>query len=207
MKFFKKNKYPKHLEEESENISLGKQILIFGWEFVKVVVISLAIIVPVRYFLITPFYVKGASMEPNFHDYEYLIIDEISYRLDEPQRGDIVVFRYPMVPSQYFIKRLIGLPGEKIKISGGQVHIYDINSDQYVVLEEDYLPPGTETVGSAEITLAEDEYYLLGDNRPLSLDSRAFGPVKRNYIIGKVFWRGWPLNRIGFLFSDPEYNL
>ncbi|HLD69247.1 MAG TPA: signal peptidase I, partial [Candidatus Omnitrophota bacterium] len=83
----------------------------FIWETVKVVVISLAIIIPVRYFLIQPFYVKGASMEPNFYDQEYLIIDEISYRFREPQRGEIVVFRYPRDPASFFIKRIIGLPG------------------------------------------------------------------------------------------------
>src|SRR5688572_7065679 len=94
-----------------------------AWEFVSelvhVVVISLAIIIPVRYFLIQPFYVKGASMEPNFHDHEYLIIDEIGYRFEDPHRGDIVVFRYPGDPSQYFIKRVIGLPGERVKVYGG----------------------------------------------------------------------------------------
>ena len=80
-------------------------------ELVHVVVISLAIIIPIRYFLIQPFYVKGASMEPSFYDHEYLIIDEISYRFREPQRGDVVVFKYPNDPSQYFIKRIIGMPG------------------------------------------------------------------------------------------------
>src|SRR3990167_7794169 len=119
MKLFKKDKYPKHLVEQ--DLTFGKQVIVFVWEIFKVVVISLAIIVPVRYFLIKPFYVKGASMEPNFYDHEYLIINEISYWLGEPERGDVVVFRYPFDPSQYFIKRVIGLPGETIKISGGKI--------------------------------------------------------------------------------------
>src|SRR3989344_5652344 len=88
----------------------------YVFELIKVVVISLAIIIPVRYYLIQPFYVKGASMEPNFYDKEYLIIDEISYRFYAPERGDIVVFRYPGDPGQFFIKRVIGLPGESIRI-------------------------------------------------------------------------------------------
>src|SRR3989339_2004483 len=96
---------------------------IFVLEVVQIVIISAAIIIPIRYFLIQPFYVKGASMEPNFYDHEYLIIDEISYRFHEPQRGDIVVFRYPDDPSQFFIKRLIGLPSEIIKINDGKITI------------------------------------------------------------------------------------
>src|SRR3989344_434251 len=103
MSFFRRSRYS-HLEDQ---VSVGKQALIFGWEIFKVVVISLAIIVPIRYFLIKPFYVKGASMEPNFHDYEYLIIDEITYRFGEPQRGEVVVFRYPRDPRQFFIKRVV----------------------------------------------------------------------------------------------------
>src|SRR3989344_901623 len=84
-----------------------RDALVFVWELVKVVLISLAIIIPIRYFLIQPFYVKGASMEPNFEDHEYLIIDELTYRFRNPQRGEIVVFRYPLKPTDYFIKRII----------------------------------------------------------------------------------------------------
>src|SRR3989337_2587689 len=97
----------------------------FAWELFKVVLISIAVIIPIRYFLIQPFYVKGASMEPSFRDHQYLIIDELSYRLDPPQRGDVVVFRYPNDPRQYFIKRVIGLPGERIKIKDNTVYIFN----------------------------------------------------------------------------------
>src|SRR5665811_413934 len=98
-----------------------KKFLILAWETVKVVAISLAIIIPVRYFLIQPFYVKGASMESSFHDHEYLIIDEISYRFRAIERGEVIVFRYPLNPQEYFIKRVIGLPGEGVQIKDGQV--------------------------------------------------------------------------------------
>ncbi|MBI5254729.1 signal peptidase I, partial [Candidatus Falkowbacteria bacterium] len=100
-------------DPRNQRSGVGKKILENVWDMVKVVCISLAIIIPVRYFLIQPFYVKGASMEPNFFDHEYLIINEIGYRFDAPQRGDIVVFKYPKDQSQYFIKRIVGLPGEK----------------------------------------------------------------------------------------------
>ena len=200
----KKNKYPNYLEED---LSLGKQILIFGWEVFKVVVISLAIIIPVRYFLIKPFYVKGASMEPNFYDHEYLIIDEISYRFADPDRGDSVVFRYPFDRSQYFIKRIIGLPGEKIKVSGGEVLVFNSATAEYEVLVEDYLLPAMKTLGEVEVELGADEYYLLGDNRLASLDSRAFGSIKRQDIVGRTWLRGWPFYRIGIISNNLEYNL
>lgn len=191
-----------NFELDSFNYRNKKSKIGFFWGFIKetvrVAVISLIIIVPVRYFIIQPFYVKGASMEPNFYDHEYLIIDEITYYFSEPKRGDIVVFKYPKDPNQYFIKRVVGLPGEKIKIEDGQVFI--INSDQMTVLEEDYLPDDIKTNlplrGYSNVSLNQDEYFLLGDNRDQSLDSRIFGPVKREFIIGRTWLRGWPLNRI-----------
>ena len=204
MKRFKKDKLPAHL---AEDLPLGKQFLIFGWEVFKVVVISLVIILPVRYFLIKPFYVKGASMEPNFYDRQYLIIDEISYRFSEPQRGDPVVFKFPLDPSQYFIKRIIGLPGESIRISDGQVIVANAENPKGVVLEESYLDPNLRTKGDVEVTLGENEYYLLGDNRDASLDSRIFGPVNRPFIVGKTLLRGWPIDQFGIINSKVEYNL
>ena len=203
MKLFKKDKYPSIHEDD---LSIGKQAVIFVWEIFKVVVISLVIIVPIRYFLIKPFYVKGASMEPNYYDHEYLIINEISYRFDDPKRGDTVVFKYPFDQRQYFIKRVIGLPGETIKISEGKIYISnDINSEGKL-LEEDYLLPAMKTLGDVELKLATDEYFLLGDNRIASLDSRAFGPINRKLIIGKTLLRGWPLERMGLVTNKLEYN-
>ncbi len=184
-----------------------KNFFSFVFELIKVVIISLAIIMPIRYFLIQPFYVKGASMEPNFYDHEYLIIDEISYRFSQPQRGDIVVFRYPKNPHEYYIKRVIGLPGEKVQIKDGDVYFYNQSFPAGVKLAENYLIPGTKTYGLSEemISLAGDEYFVLGDNRNSSKDSRSFGPVNRSFITGRVILRGWPFNRIN-LFSAPEYS-
>lgn len=182
---------------------LWQKISEFIWEMIRVAVISLAIIIPIRYFLIQPFYVKGASMEPNFYDHEYLIIDEISYRFNQPQRGDIVVFKYPKDPKQFFIKRVIGLPNERIKIENNKIHI------DGTILNEAYLDSDIETVlalrGYGDVILGPNEYFLLGDNRSQSLDSRSFGPVKREYIIGRTWLRGWPFNRVTF-FSTPEYE-
>jgi len=185
-----------------------RKFFIFVFEVMKVVLISLAIIIPVRYFLIQPFYVKGASMEPSFYDHEYLVIDEISYRFREPERGEIIVFKYPKDPSQYFIKRMIGLPGDKIEIKDGSVFVYTEDSGHFIKLSEDYLSDEVETFANTEepIELGADEYYVLGDNRNHSKDSRSFGTVKSSFIVGRVLFRGWPLSRLT-IFSAPQYSL
>lgn len=178
----------------------------FVLEIAKVVVISLAIIIPIRYFLIQPFYVKGASMEPNFVDHQYLIIDELSYRLSDPKRGEIIVFRYPKDPRQYFIKRIMGLPGETVRVRDGKVYIINADYPQGVLVNEnDYLSDSF-TAGNKEVQLGEDEYFVLGDNRSASLDSRGFGTVPRRLIIGRVWLRGWPFDQIR-AFSAPDYKL
>lgn len=174
-------------------------------ELFQVVLISLAIIIPIRYFLVQPFYVKGASMEPSFYDHEYLIIDEVSYRFKEKERGDIVVFRYPLDPNQFFIKRIIGLPGEKIRINGGQITVFNKDTPQGVILDEGAYLGHVFTAGEKTINLNADEYYLLGDNRSASLDSRIFGPVKGKLIVGRVWLRGWPITRMGS-FDAPAYS-
>jgi signal peptidase I len=175
-------------------------------EFVQIAVISAAIIIPIRYFLVQPFYVKGASMEPNFYDHEYLIIDEIGYRFEEPQRGEIIVFRYPNDPSEFFIKRIIGLPGETVEVLDNKVVIYNTEYPNGFVLDEsEYLSPTTETTGRKRTTLNSGEYFVLGDHREASMDSRAFGPIDRSKIIGRVWFRGLPLDRIT-TFDIPEYN-
>jgi len=195
---------PEQEPSEARTPTLLSRALDFAGELLHVVIISLAIIVPVRYFLIQPFYVKGASMEPNFYDHEYLIIDELGYRLHEPERGEIVVFRYPNDPRQYFIKRIVGLPGERVKVSGGQVWIYNAQfPDGKVVDEQEYLGPAY-TGGEKDVQLSAEEYFLMGDNRSASLDSRSFGPVPRSFIVGRVWFRGWPPEKIKAFSENPD---
>jgi signal peptidase I len=171
------------------------------WEVVKVVAMALAIVVVVKHFLFQPFYVKGASMEPTFEDHEYLIIDELTYRFHEPVRGDVVVFRYPNDTSQYFIKRVIGLPGESLEVKDSSVWI---NGQQ--LNESAYLDASVQTTGSTNLTLGPKEYFLMGDNRTASLDSRIFGPVNRSYIVGRTWFRAFPFTRLT-RFSAPSYQL
>lgn len=176
----------------------------FLFELIQVLAISLVIIIPIRYFLIQPFYVRGASMEPNFFDHEYLIIDEISYRFKDPIRGDIVVFKYPKDPSQYFIKRVIGLPGDTVEIVDGRVKIYNQEHPNGTSLDETGYLDQDRTIPNRTVTLKAKEYFLMGDNRAASLDSRVFGAVDRSYIVGKVLLRGYPVDRWK-VFSPPSY--
>ncbi len=178
--------------------SWWQQSISYTLEVVKVFLIALAIVVPVRYFLVQPFYVKGASMEPNFHDHEYLIVDEISYRLGEPHRGDVVVFKYPRDPRQFYIKRIIGLPGETVTIKDGSVFITSSDGKEFKYDESSYLDPKVKTQGYtySQVTLKNGQYFVMGDNRSSSYDSRHFGVVDKKYLVGRALLRVLPLNRI-----------
>lgn len=178
---------------------LGSEI----FEIIRVLIISLAVVLPIRYFIVQPFIVRGASMEPNFYDKEYLIIDEASYYFREPARGDTIVFRYPRNPSQYFIKRIIALPGETIEIRDGAVTISRPENLEGFVLDESYLDQETPSTHPAmEMALQENEFFVLGDNRDFSSDSRIWGPLKREFIIGRALFRAWPLYRFGVLTTS-----
>src|SRR3989344_539573 len=147
----------------------------FFFDFLKVFVMAVAIIIPVRWFLFQPFVVTGDSMRPTFHDGNYLIIDELTYRFREPARGEVVVMRFPRDPSQYFIKRIVGLPGEHIVIKEGRVTIHNGEHPEGLTLEEPYLASQSITHGNIERKLASDEFFVLGDNRLSSSDSRVWG--------------------------------
>ena len=171
------------------------EVLAFVWETIKVVVISLAIILPIRYYLVQPFFVKGASMESSFEDGDYLLVDEISYRFSEPLRGDVIIFRYPEDRSQFFIKRIIGLPSETVEIKSNKVIIYNTKNTNGLTLSESYLDTNQETLGNMLLRLDDNEYFVLGDNRLQSSDSRRWGPVNRTLITGKAFLRAWPFTK------------
>ena len=179
-----------------------RKYLSFAWDIFKIGLIALVIVLPIRYFLFQPFIVKGESMAPNFETGDYLIVDEITYRLSDPQRGDVVVFKYPKDTTQRFIKRVVGIPGETVDVKDGQVSI--AKDSEIIILDESYLPDDLKTMGDASITLGEDEYFVLGDNRQYSYDSRAWGIVPRKNIIGKAFLRIFPLTGLSAI-SQPAY--
>jgi signal peptidase I len=192
---------------ENETKKSGGAVKEFILEFIKIVIISLAIVIPVRYFLIQPFYVKGASMEPNFYDYEYLIIDEISFRFRQPERGEIIVFHSPYNWHDYFIKRVIALPGERVIINNGEIYIYNNEFPHGNKLDESaYLSADTKTSGEIDLKINNDQYFVLGDNRGASLDSRVFGAIKKDQIVGRAWLRAWPVSRLKE-FNNQLYNV
>lgn len=182
-----------------------------GWEMVKTFALAIAIIIPIRMFLFQPFFVEGGSMEPTFKDSEYLIVYEHGYKqvsvadwkILEPSknfhRGDVVVFHPPGNEKKYYIKRVVALPGEAVAIIGGQVVVYTEKNPEGEVLLEKYLAKDALLSDMTKVTLQDDEYFLMGDNRMFSFDSRNFGPVSKDKLIGRVLIRAWPLSRAGIL--------
>ena len=178
-------------------------VAIFLLDIIKIIIISLLIIVPIRYFLVQPFFVRGASMEPSYHNGDYLLIDEISYRFSDPNRGDVIIFKFPGDPSIFYIKRIIGLPGETVIILNGQIIIKNEESPEGFILKEKYIEELFS--GDMEIILDYNDYFVLGDNRNASHDSRRWGSLNVSLIIGKVFLRALPLGDIG-LTNEPVYS-
>lgn len=174
----------------------------FFLETVKMLILAGITIGVVRYFLFKPFYVKGQSMEPNFYEKDYLIIDELTYRFREPQRGEVVVFKAP-TGKDYYLKRVVGLPGERVKIENQKVVVYNDDHPQGVIVDEVYL--SEDTPGSLSTSLGPDEYFVLGDNRDASYDSRRFGSIKEENMVGRAWLRGWPVDRIDKL-QTPNYQ-
>ena len=177
------------------------KILAGFWEIAKVAIIAAVLVAPVRYFVFQPFLIKGQSMEPSFENGDYLIIDELTYRFRQPERGEVVVFKYPQDPSQRFIKRIIGLPGETVVVQNGQIVIYPLAEDTfpqapvipYKLNESAYLSPSLSTGGEVKLTLQDNEYFVLGDNRNGSYDSRQWGVLPKEDIIGRALLRLWPI--------------
>jgi signal peptidase I len=164
------------------------------WDLVRFIIITLLIVIPVRAYVAQPFIVSGESMVPTFDDGEYLIIDELTYHVREPERGEVVVFRYPNDPSKFFIKRVIGLPGETVVLQGTKTSVID-TSGKTITLDEPYISAPFSITETLE--LKEGEYFVMGDNRPVSSDSRVWGPLPRDNIKGRVLFRLLPVNRAG----------
>jgi signal peptidase I len=163
-----------------------KGIFSYIWETAKIIVFAMLIVLPIRYFLFQPFIVRGASMEPSFYEADYLIVDQLSYRFREPERGEVIVFRYPQNLQKRHIKRIIGLPGEEVLIEEGKIFISA--DDEKVYLEEEYITL-PRTAGNDRILLRDDEYFVMGDNRGSSFDSRNWGSLPAENIIGRVFFQ------------------
>lgn len=174
------------------------------WELIRFVVIAIAIVIPIRVYIAQPFIVSGSSMVPTFENGEYLIIDEISYRIKEPQRDDVIVFRYPNDTTKFFIKRIIGLPNETIDIKGSNIIITNEENKNGFTLDQPYIKNTSND--NKHYELKNDEYFVMGDNRPASSDSRYWGTVPKDLLIGKVLLRLLPINKIDILPGDYKQN-
>ena len=175
-------------------------------EMVVFAVLALVIVVPIRLFIAQPFVVSGSSMVPTFQDGQYLIVDELSYRFETPKRGEVIIFTYPYSPSKpYYIKRIIGLPGETVKIQGGQVTIVNKENPDGFTLSEPYIAePGS---NDEVFNLTSSQYFVMGDNRPSSSDSRIWGPLDAKYILGRPILRLLPVTGISVFpgaFAEPK---
>jgi signal peptidase I len=164
------------------------------WETVRYALVAALIIIPVRTFIAQPFVVSGNSMYPTFHNSEYLIVNELAKYEDSYQRGDVVIIRYPLDPSKYFIKRVIGLPSETVTIDHGVVAITSPSTPAPLVLQEPYVKNPKDENSSR--TLSGNEYFVMGDNRAQSSDSRVWGPVPENLMDGKALLRLFPFSQV-----------
>jgi len=167
------------------------------WETIQTLVLAGLLIVFFRTFIFQNFVVEGSSMFPTLTQGDRLIVSRLSYVLGEPDRGDIIVFQYPFGPERDFVKRIIGLPGETIAIQNGTVII-----DGKPLANEDYVKNKSRDT-KAPVTLGEDEYFVMGDNRTGSSDSRSWGPLQRHFIIGKAWIIYYPFDHFQFL-SHPD---
>lgn len=168
------------------------------FEIAKTVIVVVLIAVLVRSFIVQTFYVSGASMEPSYHDGEYLLVDKLSYHFRAPRRGEVIILQFPKDERKDFIKRVIGLPGERVEVRGGAVYI------DGRALDEPYLSGANVTSGGDPVKLGEDEFYVLGDNRNNSSDSRSWGVLPRRDVLGRSWLRFWPPGKTG-LAARPSY--
>lgn len=211
---------PANIENKPE-----KKLKLSGfWDFIKTLLIALVLMLSIRLLIVQPYFVSGSSMEPDFQNGEYILIDEISYRFKDPSRGDVVVFKHPEPectayvegspylskilsgPCKNYIKRIVGLPGETVEITGGEVRIKNSQDPTGFVLSEDYIKDNVQTLGDQTVSLGADEYFVLGDNRLpyASSDSREWGPLNKKYINGRAFIRLYPPTELGFI-STAKY--
>lgn len=173
-------------------------------ELLRTGLIVMLIVLPIRLFIAQPFIVSGASMQPTLDTGDYLVIDQISYELHEPKRNDVVVFRYPNDPDKFYIKRIIGLPGETVEIADDTTTITNTENPDGFVLDESYVTLGSIGNQTVNEELAEDEYFVLGDNRESSSDSRVWGPLPEDNLVGRALLRLLPLDKIELFPGQVE---
>ena len=193
---------PKEAPEKDKTKTFALLGVEFSLEFIKTALIVFLLAIFFRFYIFQPFIVVGQSMEPNFHDKQYLVVDKVTTRFREPKRGEIVIFHPPQNPSESYIKRVIGLPGETVEVKEGKVYVND------KVIQESYIlhdPSISMKNNYPKVTLGADEYYVFGDNREHSSDSREIGPIPKANLQGRVAIVLFPFNNIHFI-GLPTYQ-
>ncbi len=173
-----------------------------------IIFVSVIIIIPIRLFVIQSFFVVGISMQPSYESGDYILIDKISYRLSEPKRGDVIVFKSPTDVSETYIKRIIGIPYDTIILENDNVKILESGSDESILINEQYIKGKTGAYfGDSRkiVSLGENEYFVMGDNRTDSWDSRFWGKLDGGAVLGKSLLRLWPIGSIDFI-TRPSYE-
>ena len=174
-------------------------------EIIKFVLIAAIIVGVFRTFIASPYLVNGTSMDPTFKNGDYLIVDQLSYRFKSPERGDVIIMKYPKDTSKDFIKRVIGLRGERVKIDGGKVTIFNEARPEGFVLDEPYIKFAKSD--SSDIQLKNDEYFMMGDNRAGSSDSRIWGPLPEKDVVGRPILRLLPPTDISIKPGKINFDL
>jgi signal peptidase I len=180
--------------------SIGMFIL----EFVQSIVLALAVFVLLYLFVAQPNEVKGNSMLPNFVTGEYLLTDKLTYNFSDPKRGDVVVFKAPSTEpcaedECEYIKRIIGVPGDRIMVMGGQLYLNGQVLDEYFLPSDFVTDSGSFLAEGVEVVIPNDQYLCLGDNRSHSRDGREFGPIDKSLIVGRAFFKYWPVGSVGLV--------
>lgn len=198
---------------EAEQPGNGERFYQAGWEIVKTILFIVVAALIIRLLLIQPFFVDGESMEPTIRPSDYLIINQLSYKVGgrfKPKRGDVIVFKAPPAPGENYIKRIIGVPGDTVSLKDGRVQVKNAQHPDGVLIDEPYIEQGIPTLPESEETswtVNEGQYFVLGDNREpgKSSDSRQWGLVPKANIIGKAAVRAYPLSGLG-LINHPKYS-
>lgn len=185
---------------KSQRGSIGSFVL----DFIQSIVLALAVFVLLYLFVAQPNEVKGSSMVPNFVDKEFLLTEKLSYQFGDPKRGDVVIFKAPAtepcaVDECEYIKRIIGLPGDKVMVKGGQVYLNGKLLDQSFLSTGVITGSGQYSQEGVEMTVPDGQYLCFGDNRTHSRDGREFGPIKKSLIVGRAFFKYWPLGSVGLV--------
>ncbi|MBI3577704.1 signal peptidase I [Candidatus Gottesmanbacteria bacterium] len=181
-----------------------KRAIAAFFDFLQGIVVVLAIMVMIYLFIMSPQEINGASMEPNFHNGEYILTNKIEFKLTDPKRGDVVIFKSPRNKDIDYIKRIIGLPGEIIGLKGSKMYVNEKALDERYLAPDVYIFGGSYLHEGADIVVPPGKYFVMGDNRPHSSDSREFGPIPKEDFIGRAILRYWPFNKTGII-QRPRY--